>query len=486
MGFSSWWHTAWRARPGDMPEAGGLFAPSSMHSYRAEWGWIASPRGVGRQRRRGSLATLIRSIDSTRTRHDDQGAQGPGPASSSAASSAGAFATPSSIRPFAAKTPPSTSSRRSPGTPTATAARRRSRARPGRASPIRTTTSRSSGSRPRERLRAGAEGLGRSEDEVARARHLRLAAQRRHLPRRDLEDLSPRRPGRARCWRASKVEVDFLDLSLLTSEYGRHIHPCKGCVSTAMPLCHWPCSCYPNHSLDQVNDWMTEIYERWVAAHAVIIVTPMHWYQTPSALKLMIDRLVCADGGNPDPTSTHGKKPGRGQGDRARRLGLSEAPRRPRLRPGGARRRRRHRGLAPGALRLARLDGPDRRRRPGAARPLHRLLRALRHQPRHARPRPRRCRRRRATSPAPSPASRRALRNGELTDRDRDAAAAASEVTCCTRSNESGYSLLHCSTALPRPPLNPFLQKILAATGLTRRGELVEATDGDPARARRP
>jgi multimeric flavodoxin WrbA len=27
------------------------------------------------------------------------------------------------------------------------------------------------------------------------------------------------------------------------------------------------------------------------------------------ALKLMIDRLVCADGGSPDPTSTHGKDP---------------------------------------------------------------------------------------------------------------------------------------------------------------------------------
>ena len=76
-----------------------------------------------------------------------------------------------------------------------------------------------------------------------------------------------------------------------------------------MPLCHWPCSCYPNHSLNQVNDWMAEIYERWVAAHAVVIVTPTHWYSTPSALKLMIDRLVCADGGNPDPTSTHGKDP---------------------------------------------------------------------------------------------------------------------------------------------------------------------------------
>jgi len=58
----------------------------------------------------------------------------------------------------------------------------------------------------------------------------------------------------------------------------------------------------------QTNDWMAQIYEEWVAAHGVIIVTPVYWYQAPSPLKLMIDRLVCADGGNPDPTSTHGKK----------------------------------------------------------------------------------------------------------------------------------------------------------------------------------
>ncbi|RYF46237.1 MAG: flavodoxin family protein, partial [Comamonadaceae bacterium] len=103
------------------------------------------------------------------------------------------------------------------------------------------------------------------------------------------------------------VEVDVLDLSLLTSEYGRQIHPCKGCVSTAMPLCHWPCSCYPNHSLRQTGDWMNDIYERWVSAHGVILFTPTHWYQATSPLKLMIDRLVCADGGNPDPTTTHGK-----------------------------------------------------------------------------------------------------------------------------------------------------------------------------------
>ncbi len=104
-------------------------------------------------------------------------------------------------------------------------------------------------------------------------------------------------------------EAEVLDLSLLASQYGRLIHPCKSCVSTAMPLCHWPCSCYPNFAMGQVNDWMADIYPMWVAAHGIMIVTPVNWYQAPSGLKSMIDRLVCADGGNPDPTSTGGKDP---------------------------------------------------------------------------------------------------------------------------------------------------------------------------------
>ena len=108
---------------------------------------------------------------------------------------------------------------------------------------------------------------------------------------------------------AAPVEMDLLDLSWLASDYDRRIHPCKGCVSTAMPLCHWPCSCYPNHELGQVNDWMNEIYERWTAAHGVLLVTPTHWYTVSSPLKLMMDRMVCADGGNPDPTRTGGKDP---------------------------------------------------------------------------------------------------------------------------------------------------------------------------------
>jgi multimeric flavodoxin WrbA len=103
------------------------------------------------------------------------------------------------------------------------------------------------------------------------------------------------------------AETGVLDLSRLASEYGRNIHPCKACFSTAAALCHWPCSCYPNYSLGQTRDWMNEIYPMWVAAHGVMIVTPVNWYQVSSPLKLMMDRLVCADGGNPDPTRTHGK-----------------------------------------------------------------------------------------------------------------------------------------------------------------------------------
>jgi len=104
-------------------------------------------------------------------------------------------------------------------------------------------------------------------------------------------------------------DVDFLDISTLADEPWKVIHPCKACVSTAMPLCHWPCSCYPNHALGQTGDWMAELYPRWVAAHAVFIACPVHWYHAPASLKLMIDRLVCADGGNPDPTTTRGKDP---------------------------------------------------------------------------------------------------------------------------------------------------------------------------------
>jgi multimeric flavodoxin WrbA len=161
------------------------------------------------------------------------------------------------------------------------------------------------------------------------AREAILAAQRRHDEAGEslrilLINGSSRSdqtcPGEmSKTWRLVKIAepvfqemgfaVDILDLSRLTSEFGKQIHPCKSCVSTSMALCHWPCSCYPNYALGQTDDWMNEIYPLWVAAHGIMIVTPVNWYHAPTGLKAMIDRLVCADGGNPDPSSTHGKRP---------------------------------------------------------------------------------------------------------------------------------------------------------------------------------
>jgi multimeric flavodoxin WrbA len=188
-----------------------------------------------------------------------------------------------------------------------------------------------SNSRKSPRTRKAGPGFADPGYEIAvdwlAARDAIVEAQRRHddvreRPRILLINGSPRSehtcPGEmSKSWRLVELAepvfremefaVDILDLSRTTSEFGKQIHPCKSCVSTSMALCHWPCSCYPNYSLGQTDDWMNEIYPLWVAAHGIMIVAPVNWYHAPTALKAMIDRLVCADGGNPDPSSTHGK-----------------------------------------------------------------------------------------------------------------------------------------------------------------------------------
>jgi multimeric flavodoxin WrbA len=187
-------------------------------------------------------------------------------------------------------------------------------------------------SRKSPATRKAGQGFADPDYEIAAdwfsARDAILKAQRRHddknePPRILLINGSSRSehtcPGEmSKSWRLVKVaepvlaeagiSVDILDLSRVTSEFGKQIHPCKSCVSTSVALCHWPCSCYPNYSLGQTDDWMNDIYPLWVAAHGIMIVTPVNWYHAPTPLKAMIDRLVCADGGNPDPSSTHGKK----------------------------------------------------------------------------------------------------------------------------------------------------------------------------------
>ncbi len=46
--------------------------------------------------------------------------------------------------------------------------------------------------------------------------------------------------------------------------------------------------------------WNLDIYARLDMADVWAIIGPINWYAPSSNLKLMFDRLVCMNGGNPD------------------------------------------------------------------------------------------------------------------------------------------------------------------------------------------
>ena len=46
--------------------------------------------------------------------------------------------------------------------------------------------------------------------------------------------------------------------------------------------------------------WKLDVYARLDMADAWVIIGPINWYAPSSNLKLMFDRLVCMNGGNPD------------------------------------------------------------------------------------------------------------------------------------------------------------------------------------------
>jgi multimeric flavodoxin WrbA len=108
---------------------------------------------------------------------------------------------------------------------------------------------------------------------------------------------------RALAWRvADRLPADWeIDVEDLGNVYGRaRIQSCNACVSTSMALCVWPCNCYePNHHDEPDLMWDLDLYSRLDLADAWIIIGPVNWYGPSSNLKLMFDRLVCMNGGNP-------------------------------------------------------------------------------------------------------------------------------------------------------------------------------------------
>ena len=93
-------------------------------------------------------------------------------------------------------------------------------------------------------------------------------------------------------------EIDYEDLG---NVYGRaRIQSCNACVSTAMALCVWPCNCYEPGNKDEPDlMWDLDLYARLDLADAWAFIGPVNWYGPTSNLKLMFDRLVCMNGGNP-------------------------------------------------------------------------------------------------------------------------------------------------------------------------------------------
>ena len=103
-------------------------------------------------------------------------------------------------------------------------------------------------------------------------------------------------------------EIDYEDLG---NVYEReHIQSCNACVSTSMALCVWPCNCYQKNSGGQPDlMWNLDLYARLDLADAWAIIGPVNWFGPSSNLKLMFDRLVCMNGGNPDESLIEHKNP---------------------------------------------------------------------------------------------------------------------------------------------------------------------------------
>lgn len=96
----------------------------------------------------------------------------------------------------------------------------------------------------------------------------------------------------------SHWEIDVEDIS---NVYGRQkIQSCNACVSTSMALCVWPCNCYEKENKKEADlMWDLDLYSRLDYADAWAFIAPTNWYAPTSNLKLLFDRLVCANGGNP-------------------------------------------------------------------------------------------------------------------------------------------------------------------------------------------
>jgi len=90
----------------------------------------------------------------------------------------------------------------------------------------------------------------------------------------------------------------FSNLELIDLSVGNTtIQPCKACISTSNGMhCHWKCTCYKKGSVKSPDlMYESDIYDKLEKCDGFLVLTPIHWYSVSSQVKLMFDRLVCAN-----------------------------------------------------------------------------------------------------------------------------------------------------------------------------------------------
>ena len=208
------------------------------------------------------------------------------------------------------------------------------RARPGPATPTPTTTSRSTGSRPSERLEQRRSGAGPIRRR--RSRVLVICGSPRNdgtcpgeisktfrLARLVREDARAGAASRSTCSTSACSPPSTAATSIRARAACRP--RCRSATGRAAAI--------RTMRSNQTNDWMAEIYERWIAAHGVVIVTPVAL--VPDAERAEADDRPAGLRRRRQPRSDldrTARSPTKAKAIELDGLGLSEAPRRPRLR----------------------------------------------------------------------------------------------------------------------------------------------------------
>lgn len=85
------------------------------------------------------------------------------------------------------------------------------------------------------------------------------------------------------------AEIELIPLRKYNIKY------CKACYSTANTHCHFYCSCYPKGS-PTGDDMSNIIYDKILAADAIIFATPVNDMSISTLMKTFIDRCISLDG----------------------------------------------------------------------------------------------------------------------------------------------------------------------------------------------